>query len=71
VIAARKPIRHPGDGRVIAAGKASGGAGSRVARTFKRKAIGHARYVAVLYRDEAGNWGLLRDARVRRAVRRR
>jgi hypothetical protein len=65
VIAANSPIRHPGDGQVIADTAASGGSGQTVSRTFTAANIGAAAYVAVLYRDEAGNWGLLRSAQIR------
>jgi hypothetical protein len=62
VIASNGPIGHPNDGRVIAKAAASGGAGQAVSRTFTRAQIGTAQHVAVLYRDDAGNWGLLRSA---------
>jgi Subtilase family len=65
VIAADGPIQHPGDGQVIADVAASGGAGQTVSRTFTAAKIGGADHVAVLYRDEAGNWGLLRGAQIR------
>src|SRR5204862_4343593 len=67
VIAASKgPIRHPSDGTVIADSAASGAAGDSIARTFTKAKAGSAKYVAVLYRDDAGNWGLLRSAAVSR-----
>jgi hypothetical protein len=64
VIASTDPIRHPGDGEVIVAADAVGGAGEAVSRTFTQAQVGTAQYVAVLYRDEAGNWGLLRSTRI-------
>jgi hypothetical protein len=64
VIAAQNPIRHPDDGRVLADSQATGSAGAAVSRTFARAKIGQARYAAVLYRDDAGNWGLLRSTRL-------
>ena len=64
VIASASPIWHPSDGHVIAGGDAGGPAGTSVSRTFAKAAIGGARHVAVLYRDEAGNWGLERTASV-------
>ena len=64
VIASADPILHPGDGHVIAGGDASGPAGTSVTRTLSRASIGNARHVAVLYRDEAGNWGIKRGASV-------
>jgi hypothetical protein len=51
---------------VIADSAASGGVGDRVTRALPRAKIRQARYVAVLYRDDAGNWGLLRRASVPR-----
>jgi Subtilase family len=66
VIASKNPIRHPSDGTVIGDSAASGAAGDSVARTFTKAKAGSARYVAVLYRDDAGNWGLLRGAAVSR-----
>jgi hypothetical protein len=66
VIASQHPIRHPGQGKVITYTTASGGAGKAVARTFTRPEITKAGYVAVLYRDNARNWGLLRSAQIKR-----
>ena len=66
VIASKSPILHPGNGTVIADSAASGGAGDSITRTFTKANAGTARYVAVLYRDDAGNWGLLRSAAVSR-----
>ena len=62
MLVSNNPIDHPSDGRVIATTAASGAAGQTVSRTFSRAQIGPARHVAVLYRDNAGNWGLLRSA---------
>jgi hypothetical protein len=55
------PIAHANDGRVVATTTATGAAGQTVSRTFGRTVIGSARHVAVLHRDDAGNWGLLRN----------
>jgi hypothetical protein len=66
LLVSRQPIRHPGDGKGIVFAAASGGAGKAVSRTFTRPEVTNARYVAVLYRDKARNWGLLRSAPVRR-----
>jgi Ca2+-binding RTX toxin-like protein len=63
VIASRHRIRHPDDGTVIAE-DAAGPAGAAVERTLSAAEVGDARYAAVLYRDEAGNWGLLRTVRL-------
>jgi hypothetical protein len=64
VIASADPIWRPTDGRIVAGGDPTGPAGSVVRRTVARNVIGAARHVAVLYRDEAGNWGLMRRATV-------
>jgi Subtilase family len=64
VIASTDPIRHPGDGNVIGYADAAGGAGQAVSRTFTQARIGTSQYIAVLYRDDAGNWGLLRNTRI-------
>jgi hypothetical protein len=67
VIASANPIDDPSDGEVIVDAAASGSAGRAVSRTLTGPRATAARYVAVLYRDEsglAGNWGLLRSARI-------
>jgi hypothetical protein len=64
VIASAKPIFHPSDGHVIAGGDATGPAGTAVTRTLSRDSIRGARHIAVLYRDEAGNWGIERGVSV-------
>lgn len=64
VIASHDPILRPGDGHVIVGGDAGGPAGASVTRTLSRESIRGARHVAVLYRDEAGNWGIERSANV-------
>ena len=66
MIASQHLIRHPGQGKVITYTTASGGAGKSVSRTFTRPEITKAAYVAVLYRDNARNWGLLRSAQIKR-----
>jgi hypothetical protein len=63
VIVSNGPIAHPGDGTQIADAAAGAGGGS-VEREFGSGAIGNATHVAVLYRDEAGNWGLLADTTI-------
>jgi subtilase family protein/VCBS repeat protein len=62
VIASQNPIRRPDDGSIITVTAARGTVHDGVSRTFTQAKIGAARYVAVLYRDDAGNWGLLRSA---------
>jgi hypothetical protein len=64
VVVANGPIPHPSDGQAIADVAATGGAGQLVSRTFTAATIGGADSVAVLYRDEAGNWGLLHSDRI-------
>jgi hypothetical protein len=63
VIISDSPIDNPDDGDVIVYA-AAGGAGQRVSRTLIRPSARTARHVAVLYRDDAKNWGLLRSARI-------
>jgi hypothetical protein len=63
MIASNSPIDDPYDGRVVVdAAAAAGGAGQAVSKTLTSAQIGTAQYVAVLYRDEVKNWGLLRSA---------
>ncbi len=63
MIASNSPIDDPYDGKVVVdAAAAAGGAGQAVSRTLISSQIGTAQYVAVLYRDEVKNWGLLRSA---------
>jgi hypothetical protein len=64
VIASTSPIHHAADGQLVADGRASGPPGTDVGRTLASAKIGSARYVGVLYRDEAGNWGLVKSTRV-------
>ncbi len=64
VIASNHPIADPGDGKTIVYTAASGGAGQKRSRTFRRPEVTNGRYVAVLYRDNARNWGLLSSARI-------
>jgi hypothetical protein len=58
IIASSDPIEHPSDGHLIGVGVPSGPAGTSVSRTLAKSKVGQARYLAVLYRDETGNWGL-------------
>jgi hypothetical protein len=64
VLVSSARIVHPSDGRVIAGAAASGGPGQTVTRAFTRAQIATARHLAVLYRDNVGNWGLLRDVAI-------
>ena len=62
VLVSNHPIEHPDGVRVIATTTASGAAGQTVSRTLGRAQIGSGQHIAVLYRDNAGTWGLLRSA---------
>ncbi|MEK6276709.1 MAG: S8 family serine peptidase [Actinomycetota bacterium] len=55
VLASATPIEHPTDGLQLLEDDVTGAAGS----TETASLPGAARYLAVLYRDEAGNWGHL------------
>jgi hypothetical protein len=61
VITSPNRIRHPADGAVAAESNASDPVGSNVSVDIGQ---GNASWAAVLYRDEAGNWGLLRSVRL-------
>ena len=58
VIASDSPIQHPGDGTVVGDFDATAAAGASETRTV----AGGSAYYAVLYQDDAGNWGHLRSA---------
>ena len=62
VIASTKPIQHPTDGTVVGNFDASAAAGGSETQTVKH--IGSNVYFAVLYQDDAGNWGHLATARI-------
>jgi hypothetical protein len=64
VIAADGPIHHPDDGSVIAQADPADAPGSTVTRSLTADEIGTADHVAVIYRDEAGNWGILASTSV-------
>ena len=64
VIASQNPIHRPVDGSILTVTAAGGTVHDAVSRTFTQAKIGAARYVAVLYGDDAGNWGLLRSTAV-------
>jgi hypothetical protein len=61
VIVSGGPIDHPDDGTTLAEDTAQGGSGAAVERGFNAGAVGNATHAAVLYRDDAGNWGLLKS----------
>ena len=60
VIVADGPIDDPQDGSVAASEDVADGAGAEVERALGAAEVGDATHAAVMYRDEAGNWGLLR-----------
>jgi hypothetical protein len=64
VLASSKPIVHPGDGRRIGQGSAAA-EGKRQTASYRTGP--RSRHFAVLYQDDAGNWGRL--APVSRAAR--
>jgi Ca2+-binding RTX toxin-like protein len=64
VIASQGPIHHPGDGSVIAEADAADAPGAAVTKNLTAADIGTADHVAVIYRDEAGNWGILQSTSV-------
>jgi hypothetical protein len=61
VVLANGPIDAAADGMVALEGSANGPAGSGDSVTLGPETIGAATHAAVLYRDEVGNWGLLKD----------
>src|SRR5215208_4908811 len=64
VVVSTDPIAHPSDGRLVGVGVPTGPTGTEVTRTIAKSKIGQASYLAVLYRDEAGNWGLEKSTRI-------
>jgi hypothetical protein len=64
VIAADGPIDEPQDGTVLTEQDAGDGAGATLERSFEEGTVGDATHVAVLYRDEEGNWGILRSVEI-------
>lgn len=61
------PIDDPGDGREVADAEATAAASGGESLTLGAAEIGDATHAAVQYRDEAGNWGLLRSVALRPA----
>jgi len=64
VITSDSPIDEPSDGDLLAEEEAADGAGATVERAFASGDVGDATYAAVLYRDEAGNWGILKSVAI-------
>jgi hypothetical protein len=59
VLAADGPIDSPDDGRVVGEGDASSDPGERQTHEVTRAILRDARHLAVMYRDDSGNWGRL------------
>jgi hypothetical protein len=66
VLGSAHPIKHPRDGAVLLDHEAGGGAGETVEVGLGRRKVAGMHYLAVLYRDESGNWGHLTSVRVGR-----
>jgi uncharacterized repeat protein (TIGR01451 family) len=62
IIKSSSPIRHPTDGTVVGDFDSSKSAGDSQSHTVS--ALGGTPHVAVLYQDEAGNWGHLASTAV-------
>jgi Subtilase family/FG-GAP-like repeat len=61
IIASNQPIEHPSDGTVIGDFEATASAGQNQSKLVTNLG-GQYRYFAVLYKDDAGNWGRLSSA---------
>ena len=59
VLLSADPIEHPSDADRELSFSVGGPVGGAVTRTLNSADVGDARYAAVLYRDDAGNWGHL------------
>jgi Ca2+-binding RTX toxin-like protein len=64
VLAADGPIEHPSDGDIVREEDAQAGAGEEVEIELEGEDLGDATHLAVLYRDDAGNWGRLAGAEI-------
>jgi hypothetical protein len=64
VIVSRNPIVHPSDGVVVQEQPADSESGQTQPFTLSREQARGIRFAAVLYRDDTGNWGLLRQVAV-------
>jgi Ca2+-binding RTX toxin-like protein len=64
VIVADGPINSPGDGETVVQRGAGGGVGHQETATLSVAQRGGATHAAVLYRDDAGNWGLVRGVQL-------
>ena len=61
ILASNQPIEHPSDGTVIGDFEATAAAGETQSKLVDDLS-GQYRYFAVMYRDDAGNWGRLASA---------
>jgi hypothetical protein len=57
ILVSENPIEHPTDGTVLLDEDSTAAAGEADERTLTGEQLASARFLAVLYRDEAGNWG--------------
>ena len=64
ILLSTDPIEHPADADREQQFPAPQPPGSRVRRTLSKGTIGNARHAAVIYRDDAGNWGHLAAIRL-------
>ena len=54
---ANEPIDEPTDGQVVASDQVAGANGANESERLTAAELGDATHVAILYRDDAGNWG--------------
>jgi hypothetical protein len=64
LVAAEGPIEHPSQGAVVREEDAQAGPGEEVELELDAEDLGDATHMAVLYRDDAGNWGHLASAEI-------
>jgi hypothetical protein len=64
VIASEQEIDEPTDGTVVADVDAADASGAEVSEALTGAEVGDATDAAVLYRDEAGNWGILKTVEI-------
>jgi hypothetical protein len=64
ILGSQNPIDHPGQGEVLTEQDATEGSGDTVNKGLSAAELADARYVAVLYRDDASNWGHLASAKL-------
>jgi hypothetical protein len=61
VLLAERPIARAADGDLALAGEAAGPVGGAQQAVLDAATLGDATHAAILYRDDAGNWGLIRS----------